>query len=456
MVEKLPQEKYPIATKFFRDQHHPTGVARGGDDVFVLRNTCTKAVVAALRLTRKPDMKYSRRRKQPYYFLRSVCVDRSLRRRGLATALLTNEGAVSSFLEEEDARCYCFSRPGLSRLYMSAGFQVQTNLSALPKFIVDEHAAISKQQQGSGTSTFLVMVRDSMMLGSREERRARERLLTKRPTCKRCFRPESVCICESLPLQRLHTRTQVLVLQHAAERRRKTVSTIPLLPLTLANVTIAVGYEFGDINAVEPLRVAVEEGHRILLLFPGPDAIPLDDKGHLETDAGSSGGCSSGGRSSSGDLGGSGQGGGGLALSPGNKVLLVLLDGTWSEVKRLARDSPNLFKVATQVCFTAVSTSVYEGIRKEPEAHCVSTLEACARALRYLEPILAVPCQSAPVGCDNEDDDDDDDEHEDGQATAVTAGAGLAAADHLEASMRAMVAKQRQHAQQKQGKPRGQ
>ena len=39
-----------------------------------------------------------------------------------------------------------------------------------------------------------------------------------------------------------------------------------------------------------------------------------------------------------------------------------------------------------QVCFVESFRSIYEGVRHEPHAHCSSTLEACARALRVLEP----------------------------------------------------------------------
>lgn len=36
--------------------------------------------------------------------------------------------------------------------------------------------------------------------------------------------------------------------------------------------------------------------------------------------------------------------------------------------------------------FQSESESIYDSLRNEPDKHCLSTLECCARALTYLEP----------------------------------------------------------------------
>ena len=81
---------------------------------------------------------------------------------------------------------------------------------------------------------------------------------------------------------------------------------------------------------------------------------------------------------------GQGSGAGGV-LTRDRKWLLVLIDGTWAQAKRMVRDSPHLSEF-TQVCFQDAAHSAFDAVRREPDEHCVSTLEACVRALRLLEP----------------------------------------------------------------------
>jgi len=186
-----------------------------------------------------------------------------------------------------------------------------------------------------------------------------------------------VCVCAALPPRPLATSTHVLVLQHPNERRRKTVSTVKLLPLCLEHVTVKVGYQF-DAAALEPLQAAIRQGRRPLLLFPGPGAVPLDGGGGAVPLDGGGGAV---------PLDGGGGGAApGLRLPDGAQTLLVLIDGTWQQAKRVFRDSPSLAAATTQVAFAGEASSAFDVLRKEPDKHCVSTLEACCRALRLLEP----------------------------------------------------------------------
>lgn len=137
-------------------------------------------------------------------------------------------------------------------------------------------------------------------------------------------------------------------MQHPNERRKKNLSTVPLVKLVLKEVTVKVGYSFslGDLPKEKTP----------LLLYPGKDALALDKPNATPT--------------SSRD-----------ALD--NQVLIIF-DGTWTEAKRMARDSPSL-QSCQQVQFTQPSRSIYDAVRKEPQEHCLSTLEAAAKALAYLE-----------------------------------------------------------------------
>jgi len=110
------------------------------------------------------------------------------------------------------------------------------------------------------------------------------------------------------------------------------------------------------------------------------------------------------------------------------KNTLVLIDGTWSEAKRIIRRSPEVLEGCQMVQFafdddeedndgniegarngddddddnddltsswpttsksssdtSTNSRSIYHAMRKEPEEHCLSTLEACGEALKILE-----------------------------------------------------------------------
>mmetsp|Transcript_11389 Transcript_11389/g.22568 ORF Transcript_11389/g.22568 Transcript_11389/m.22568 type:complete len:492 (+) Transcript_11389:108-1583(+) len=214
---------------------------------------------------------------------------------------------------------------------------------------------------------------------AKSERRAAERLRVSRDTCPRCSRPPVLCVCDALPSQRIRLpSTSVLVLQHPNEFRRRSLSTVPLLPLVLEDCEVAVGYSFGP-GAEKKLPGVLAEylgrGGRPLLLYPGPDAISLDRPPPSPDGAPSS------------PLpplpmpdgGGDGDGG-------PHRRLLVLIDGTWSESVRMVLSSADLVSRCTKVQFASESASIYDVVRKEPEAHCLSTLEACARALVLLEP----------------------------------------------------------------------
>jgi DTW domain-containing protein YfiP len=201
---------------------------------------------------------------------------------------------------------------------------------------------------------------------AKSERRENGRSIQSTPRCDRCRRKAKVCVCEGLPSECIATETQVLVLQHPGEfRGRKTISTTPLIPLVLHNCSIRVGYSF-EAEDLAPIRDALSRGQRPLLLFPGPDAISLDGKATPELDEPNS------------------------SSSEGNAAdasrLLILVDGTWTQARRMIRESPSLISCCQKVEFTSPGNSIYDAIRKEPEEHCLSTLECCAQALLHLEP----------------------------------------------------------------------
>jgi DTW domain-containing protein YfiP len=163
-----------------------------------------------------------------------------------------------------------------------------------------------------------------------------------RVVCERCRRPPAVCYCAYLP--ELATRTRVLLLQHPRERH-VAVGTARMAHLALPNSVLRLGLDF----AVDPVvRAVLDEPRPAYLLFPGPAA---RDASELPRD---------------------------------QAITLVVLDGTWSQARKLLKLNPFL-ETLPQVAFTPGHESEYR-IRRQPAAFCVSTIEALAEVLPLLEP----------------------------------------------------------------------
>ena len=76
-----------------------------------------------------------------------------------------------------------------------------------------------------------------------EPRCTRNHVHEARALCQRCGRPPRVCLCAALPPAPVATNTRVLILQHPVEAK-KTVATVPLVELCLANCTVVRGMCF--------------------------------------------------------------------------------------------------------------------------------------------------------------------------------------------------------------------
>jgi len=192
---------------------------------------------------------------------------------------------------------------------------------------------------------------------AKTERRLIERSRVGREVCNRCSRPPPLCVCQSLPNDLIDTSTSVLILQHPRERRRKSLSTVPLMPLVLKKCAVRVGYEFTP-DELDLVAEYIARGQKPLLLFPGPDAISLDDDSDVQA----------------------------VQDFQNKEQLLILIDGTWAEARGVYMRSLELMSMCQQIQFQSDAESIYpEELRKEPQKHCLSTLESCAHALKLLE-----------------------------------------------------------------------
>lgn len=141
------------------------------------------------------------------------------------------------------------------------------------------------------------------------------------------------------------------------------------------------------------LQTAMDESRIPLLLFPGSDAITLEDSDAIKRIEDLNQNLPRNGNakeSKEGIVQTSKEGKVDINVDvDGSKYLLIIVDGTWTQAKRMVRYSPILMEKCQQVQFTstdASTRSIYDSIRKQPDSHCLSSLESCALTLQLLEP----------------------------------------------------------------------
>jgi DTW domain-containing protein len=163
-----------------------------------------------------------------------------------------------------------------------------------------------------------------------------------RRLCYRCFRPEGLCLCASIP--RIANRTPVLIVQHPRERAHP-FNTARLGELGLERLRVVVDYDSRLRKHPETLELPRGAG----LLYPHPCARDIH------------------------------------TLTPEERPeSLVVIDGTWHHARTLYRDIPRLHALP-HFTLPAHHTSSFQ-IRRQPQAHCLSTVEAIVLALQALEP----------------------------------------------------------------------
>jgi DTW domain-containing protein len=162
-----------------------------------------------------------------------------------------------------------------------------------------------------------------------------------RPTCLRCLRPTSFCVCASLAP--VASRTRVVLLQHPREARLAICSAW-LTRLALSNAELHRGFRFDERGHV--MELASTPG--AALLYPGEGATPAP------------------------------------ALAAAPPPVLVVIDGTWLQAEKMLAANRRLASLP-RIAVAAAEPSGYRDLRREPAPHCLSTLEAVACALGALE-----------------------------------------------------------------------
>jgi DTW domain-containing protein YfiP len=166
-----------------------------------------------------------------------------------------------------------------------------------------------------------------------------------RAHCYRCDKPRLACLCQRIP--RVDNRTPIVIVQHRRESRHP-LGTVRIADLGLAERKILVVPPHATSDSTLPSWLPVGAG----LLYPGADAADL------------------------------------ATLAPEQRPqALVVIDGTWHQAHALFRDHAWLRELP-RYRLTPQQPSRYR-LRREPAAHCVSTIEAIVQALSVLEPELA-------------------------------------------------------------------
>lgn len=169
-----------------------------------------------------------------------------------------------------------------------------------------------------------------------------------RERCYRCFWPKELCWCASL--RPMPTETHFVFLMHPKEFKEEKANTGRLTHLCLPNSRIVMGVGFDADETVQDLLG--DPANHCVLLYPGSNARNL----------------------SSGELA--------RADLAGRRLVVFLLDGTWSCARKMLRLSPSLQRLP-RVMFSATSKSRYV-IKQQPEDGCLSTLEATHELLLSL------------------------------------------------------------------------
>jgi DTW domain-containing protein len=163
-----------------------------------------------------------------------------------------------------------------------------------------------------------------------------------RATCLRCRRAAAVCWCADLvPIP---SATHVVFLQHPRESR-VAIGTARMAHLALRGSELHRGLCFETHPRVAAL--ASDTGGAVAVLYPGDDAQPPE------------------------------------ALDTGPPRTLIVLDGTWNQVRAMWRENPALHRLP-RIGFVPARPGNYR-IRREPAAHCLATVEAVVEVLGRFE-----------------------------------------------------------------------
>mgnify|MGYP005854225801 CR=1 FL=1 len=170
-----------------------------------------------------------------------------------------------------------------------------------------------------------------------------------REMCYRCFWPKAHCWCASI--EPMRTRTRFVLLMHPKEWKQEKAATGRLTHLCLADSEVHMALECDAHPAVQ--AIVRDPACFPVLLYPGEGARNLSRGELVPADLGS------------------------------RRLVVFVLEATWNCARKMLKLSPGLQRLP-RVVFTASAPSRYV-IKRQPQAGCLSTLEAVHETLVALE-----------------------------------------------------------------------
>jgi DTW domain-containing protein YfiP len=173
-----------------------------------------------------------------------------------------------------------------------------------------------------------------------------------RAQCHCCRRPRAVCYCALI--EAFDSDTRFVILTQPREAKHS-FGTGRMAHLSLRNSLLVEGVDFSADERI--LRELHSSDGFPVLLFPGRSSLNLSRQSPEER----------------------------MTLVPaGRRLVVFVLDGTWKSVRKMLRLSQNLASLR-RICFEPPSPSNYR-IRRQPKAHCYSTIEAIHHVLDLFTP----------------------------------------------------------------------
>ncbi|HTX73165.1 MAG TPA: tRNA-uridine aminocarboxypropyltransferase [Rectinemataceae bacterium] len=170
-----------------------------------------------------------------------------------------------------------------------------------------------------------------------------------REFCLRCRRPLESCLCPRD--EPMDTKTRIVLLMHPKEFRRTKCTTGRITTLNLRNSEILVGLDFAGNGRIKTI-LGDPESYPVLL-YPGEGAADLSTPG------------------------------GASSLPRDRRLVVFLIDATWACSRSLLRANSWLLQLP-RVMFSPREPSRWV-IKRQPAAHCLSTLESVHELLLALD-----------------------------------------------------------------------
>jgi len=168
-----------------------------------------------------------------------------------------------------------------------------------------------------------------------------------RVSCECCKKSSNTCYCKELI--KYEPETKFVILIHKEEVRRS-VATGRMAHLSLKGSVLFRGNNFTEHEELN--QILQNPDYYSVLLYPGKKSETLSFLAQN--------------------------------IPSGRKLVVIILDATWHEARRMFRFSTNLHHLP-MVSFTPETPSQFQ-VRKQPHSNCYSTIEAIQYVLRLLEP----------------------------------------------------------------------